>query len=80
MRGESSIFLIGIDLAALHRKEELFDCIRKSVEERGSLPLVMNLEPLFDPFRSDPRFAPMARETGLPAPASASTEKRNGDG
>ena len=70
--GESSNFLIGIDLAALHRKEELFDNIRKSFEDRESLPLVMNLEPLFDPFRNDPRFALLARETGLPAPGSPS--------
>jgi Tfp pilus assembly protein PilF len=70
--GESSNFMIGIDLAALQRKEELFDNIRKSFEDRESLPLVMNLEPLFDPFRNDPRFALMARETGLPAPSAKS--------
>jgi Tfp pilus assembly protein PilF len=75
--GEGSNFLIGIDLAALHRKEELFDNIRKSFEDRESLPLVMNLEPLFDPFRNDPRFALMARETGLPVPGSPSAKSRN---
>jgi len=71
-------FMIAIDLAALRRKDELLDLLSAAVKQREGVPLVMNVEPLFDPFRNDPRFIGIARATGLPsvgqfsAPSSSS--------
>ena len=72
-------FMIAIDLAALHRKDELLDLLSAAVKKHEGVPLVMNVEPLFDPYRDDPRFLEIARATGLPsfghfaAPSSSST-------
>lgn len=60
-------FMIAIDLAVLHRKKELIDCLEQALARRESVVLVMNVEPLFDPYRDDPRFVRIARATGLPA-------------
>lgn len=60
-------FMIAIDLAALHRKDELLDVLSSAVARHEGVPLVMNVEPLFDPFRDDPRFIEIARATGLPS-------------
>ena len=72
-------FMFAIDLAALHRKDELLDVLSAAVKRHEGVPLVMNVEPLFDPYRDDPRFLEIARATGLPlfghfaAPSSSST-------
>lgn len=66
-------FLIAIDLAALHRKDELLDCLQRAVARREGISLVMNVEPLFDPYRHDPRFISIMRSTGLPSPAGSAS-------
>lgn len=64
-------FMIAIDLAALRRKDELLECLEQAVNRREGVSLVVNVEPLFDPYRSDPRFIKIARTTGLPSPSTA---------
>jgi tetratricopeptide (TPR) repeat protein len=75
---KTGLFMIAIDLAALHRRDELLDLLSAAVKKHEGVPLVMNVEPLFDPYRDDPRFIEIARATGLPplgrfsAPSSSS--------
>lgn len=61
-----SSFDIALALAALNRKEELLDCLQDAYARREFVVLVMNVEPFFDAYRSDPHFAEIIGKVGLP--------------
>lgn len=51
---------------ALKEKDEAFKWLEKSYEAHSICVIWLNSEPRFDPLRSDPRFAALVREVGLP--------------
>jgi tetratricopeptide (TPR) repeat protein len=64
-----SSFDIALALAALNRKEELLLCLEGALSRHEFVVLVMNVEPFFDAYRADPRFAELVRKVGLPTDA-----------
>jgi hypothetical protein len=60
-----SSFDIALALAALNRKEELLACLEGAFARHDFVVLVMNVEPFFDAYRSDPRFAEIVRKVGI---------------
>jgi TolB-like protein/Flp pilus assembly protein TadD len=58
------------DLAVLYtglgEKERAVEQLGKAYEERAGWIINLKVEPLFDPLRSDPRFADLVRRFGLP--------------
>lgn len=52
--------------AALGDKDQAFVFLNKAFEQRDTLLIVLKVEPMFDPLRSDPRFAELVRRVGLP--------------
>ena len=58
------------DLAVLYtglgEKDRAIEQLGKAYEERAAWIINLNVEPLFDPLRSDPRFADLLRRVGLP--------------
>lgn len=52
--------------AALGDKNQAFALLNKAFEERDFVLVLLKVEPMFDPLRSDPRFAAMVRRVGLP--------------
>jgi tetratricopeptide (TPR) repeat protein len=58
------------DLAGVHiglgNKDEAFKLLEISFRERAWMLGYLNVEPLFDPLRSDPRFTDLVRRVGLP--------------
>ena len=59
-------FDTALALAALNRKEELLVCLEGALRRHEFVVLVLNVEPFFDAYRSDPRFAELVRKVGLP--------------
>ncbi|HEV2195526.1 MAG TPA: winged helix-turn-helix domain-containing protein [Candidatus Acidoferrum sp.] len=51
---------------ALGKKDDAFKWLQKSYEARSICVIWLNSEPRFDPLRSDPRFAALVRQVGLP--------------
>jgi TolB-like protein/Tfp pilus assembly protein PilF len=51
--------------AGLGDKEQAFAWLEKAYQERRDLMTVLNVDPLVDPLRSDPRFQDLARRVGL---------------
>ena len=52
--------------AGLGEKDQAFAWLEKAYEERTSRLSYLKVEPLWDPLRSDPRFADLVRRIGLP--------------
>ncbi|HEX2713824.1 MAG TPA: protein kinase, partial [Candidatus Acidoferrales bacterium] len=52
--------------AGLGEKDQAFASLEKAYEQREPLLIEARVEPLFDPLRSDPRFADLLRRLGLP--------------
>jgi tetratricopeptide (TPR) repeat protein len=53
--------------AGLGDKEQAFAVLERSFEERRDRMVWLNIDPLLDPLRSDPRFTDLVRRIGLPA-------------
>jgi TolB-like protein/DNA-binding winged helix-turn-helix (wHTH) protein/Flp pilus assembly protein TadD len=51
---------------ALGKKDDAFKWLQKSYEAHSICLIWLNSEPRFDPLRSDPRFAALVRQVGLP--------------
>jgi DNA-binding winged helix-turn-helix (wHTH) protein/TolB-like protein/Tfp pilus assembly protein PilF len=52
--------------AALGDKTQAFASLNKAFRERDFLLVLLNVEPMFDPLRSDSRFVELSRRVGLP--------------
>jgi DNA-binding winged helix-turn-helix (wHTH) protein/TolB-like protein/Tfp pilus assembly protein PilF len=51
---------------ALGDKNQAFALLNKAFDERDSVLIMLKVEPMFDPLRSDPRFLELTRRIGLP--------------
>ena len=56
----------GSDTTHVGDKTQAFESLNKAFSERDFLLVLLNIEPMFDPLRSDPRFAELSRRVGLP--------------
>jgi TolB-like protein/Tfp pilus assembly protein PilF len=52
--------------ASLGERDRAFEWLEKGYEERSSGMLYLKTDPLWDDFRSDPKFAELMRKVGLP--------------
>jgi len=57
---------IAVIHAALGNKEEAFPWLRKAVSDRSVWLIYLKVDPIFDSLRTDPRFADVVRQAGLP--------------
>ena len=60
---------IGVIYIALGDKDQAFTWLKKAYEEHSVQMIYLNVEPKFDPIRSDPRFLDLERRIGLLIPA-----------
>jgi serine/threonine protein kinase/Tfp pilus assembly protein PilF len=58
-------FTLAMVYAGLGKGEEVFKYLEKAFEERSSWMVSLKVEPMFDSFRSDPRFTDLVRRVGL---------------
>ncbi len=58
-------FSFAVVYAGLGEKDQAFTWLEKAYEERASRLGYLKVEPLWDPLRSDPRFAELLRRIGL---------------
>jgi len=65
-RGSIPTFSIIWAYAGLGDKEQAFAWLEKSYQERRDRMVWLNVDPLLDPLRSDPRFHDLVRRVGLP--------------
>ena len=59
-------FYIALVYAGLKDNDQAFAWLEKSIEERFVRLAYLAREPLWDPIRSDPRFAEIVRRIGIP--------------
>jgi hypothetical protein len=52
--------------AALGEKDQEFEWLRKAGDERDSAVIWLKVDPTLDGLRSDPRFAQVVKDMGLP--------------
>ena len=57
---------IATGYTALGKKDDAFKWLQKAYETHSMCVVWLNAEPRFDPLRSDPRFAALVRQVGLP--------------
>ena len=50
----------------LGEKDPAFSFLNKAVQDRAGLLVYINVDPFFDPLRSDPRFAEILRRVHIP--------------
>ncbi len=61
-----SSFYIGLIYMGLGEKDQAFASFERAYEERSPRLIDLKVDPIFDPLRSDPRFAELLRRVGLP--------------
>jgi serine/threonine protein kinase/tetratricopeptide (TPR) repeat protein len=59
-------YLMALIYTGLGEKDQAFEWLEKAYEERSVNLIWLNVEPIFDPLRSDPRFANLVQRIGLP--------------
>ena len=57
--------LIALAYAAASDREAALSCLEKAVDEHAPWVPELKLEPVYDPLRSDPRFAALLKRVGL---------------
>ena len=62
-----SPYFIAVIYAGLGERDQTFAWLEKAFQERHQFMTLIGVEPLFDPVRSDPRFADLMRRVGLPS-------------
>jgi tetratricopeptide (TPR) repeat protein len=69
MQGEDRVSPLApaMFLAILHRKSELYECLRSGSNHRDLIFLMLNVDPLLDEERKDPEFSGLLRQVGLPS-------------
>ena len=58
-------FCFALIYVGLGENDLAFESLNKAVEERSSWLVSLNVEPMLEPLRSDPRFAELVRSVGL---------------
>ena len=58
--------VIAVLYAALGQKDQAFALLEKAYNERDFILILLKVEPMFDPLRSDPRFASLVQRVGVP--------------
>ncbi len=58
---------LAIVYMGLGNKNEAFDWLGKAFEDRSAALVYLAVDPVFDPLRSDSRFADLVQRIGLPA-------------
>jgi tetratricopeptide (TPR) repeat protein len=58
--------VIAMLCGALGEKDQAFEWLDKAYDERDSILVLIKVEPLFEPLRSDARFTDLLRRVGLP--------------
>ncbi len=64
--GHGSSYAIALLCARLDDKEQTFASLEKAFQERDSRLVALKVEPMFESYRSDPRFQDLVRRMGLP--------------
>jgi serine/threonine-protein kinase len=64
-RRYTSPSMIAVLYAALGKKDQAFALLDQAYDERDNLLVLLKVEPVFDPLRSDPRFTALRRRVGL---------------
>jgi len=61
-----SAYSFAVIYLGLGEKDQAFAWLEKAYEERSFLLPYLKVDPIWDPLRSDPRFADLLRRMGLP--------------
>ena len=56
---------LAVAYAGMGYKEKLFICLQEAFAERSNSLVDLKVDPMYDPFRSDPRFQALLRRVGL---------------
>ncbi len=59
-------FDVAVVYVGLDERGEAFDWLDRAIEERDNWMAFLNIDPVFDPLREDPRFAALVQRVGLP--------------
>ena len=62
-----SPYFIAVIYSGLGEKNQAFHWLELAYQERHPYMVLLNVEPVFDPLRSDLRFAELARRVGRPS-------------
>jgi len=65
-RGFVPVFFVALVYAGLEDKDQAFTWLEKACEERFNRLAYLKVDALWDPLRSDPRFADLLRNVGIP--------------
>lgn len=56
---------LALAYAGMGDKEKLFNCLQEAFAERSNSLVALKVDPMYDPFRTDPRFQAFLRRVGL---------------